>query len=505
MDILAENARLRAENERLRAEVASLREQLSLALQVIEQLQQRVQELEAQLNQDSHNSHWPPSRDKGRAKSKSLRERSGKKPGGQAGHTGRTLKLVSEPEQVVVHQLGQCGQCGHDLHELACVTDERRQVFDLPPMQMVVTEHRVEAAVCPICHMLNQASFPTEVAKAVQYGPQVKALSVYLHQQHLLPFARLTQVLSDLLGISPSAGAIALWLQEVAELLVEPVEQIKAALRQSAVLHCDETGLYIDGERVWLHVAATPQLTCYEAHPKRGRQGTDALGILPDFAGTAVHDNWAAYASYDCRHALCNVHHLRELTYLHEQFGQAWAGEFKHFLLAVKAQVDAARAQGGTTLPPDLRQAIDPHYQQLVAQALIETAPPPEGWPKGKRGRVKKSKARNLAERFDLQRCQILAFVDDFAIPFDNNLVERDIRMVKVQQKISGCFRSWSGAQAACRLRSYLSTMHKQGHAASGIPNMEVRKGVKANKGEVQGATGAKVRTRSQAVRAVSR
>ena len=235
---------------------------------------------------------------------------------------------------------------------------------------------------------------------------------------------------------------------------------------EDTVVHCDETGLYIDGERVWLHVAATPQLTCYEAHPKRGRQGTDALGILPDFAGTAVHDNWAAYAGYACRHALCNVHHLRELTSLHEQFGQVWAGELKLFLLAVKAQVDAAKAQGATTLPPVPRARIDQHYQQLVEQALTATVPPPDGWPKGKRGRVKKTKARNLAERFDQQRRHILAFVDDFAVPFDNNLVERDIRMVKVQQKISGCFRSWSGAQAACRLRSYLSTMHKQGHAA---------------------------------------
>ena len=352
---------------------------------------------------------------------------------------------------------------------LAAVDSERRQVFDLPPMQMVVTEHRTEAVVCPHCQMRNQAVFPAAVSKAVQYGAQVKALSVYLHQHHLLPFARLTQVLDDLLGISPAVGTIVSWLQEAAELVAEPVEQIKTHLRQSDVLHADETGLYIAGKRAWLHVAATPQLTCYAAHPKRGRQGTDALGILPDFTGTAVHDNWATYASYACRHALCNVHHLRELTYLHEQFGQVWAGEFKQFLLAVKAQVDAARAQGATTLPPDLRQVIDPQYQQLVEQALAATAPPPNGWPKGKRGRVKKTKARNLAERFDLQRTQILAFVDDFAVPFDNNLVERDIRMVKVQQKISGCFRSWSGAQAACRLRSYLSTMTKQGHAAFAI------------------------------------
>lgn len=464
MDTAAENARLRAENEQLRTEVAVLREQLSVAMQVIEQMQQQVQELKAQLKQDSHNSNWPSSRDKGR--SKSLRQSSGKKPGGQSGHEGRTLKMVSEPEQVVVHRLMQCVACGHDLAGVVAVDKERRQVFDLPPLQMVVTEHQVEEVVCPHCQRHNHAPFPAEVTQHVQYGPQVKALSVYLHQHHLLPFVRLTQVLEDLLGLSPSAGTIVRWLQEAAELVAEPVEQIKTQLRQSAVLHCDETGLYIAATRVWLHVAATPKLTCYEAYPQRGRQGINALGILPDFTGTAVHDNWAAYTGYACRHALCNVHHLRELTSLHEQFGQVWAGEFKLFLLAVKAQVDQAKAQGATTLPPDPRVDIDQRYQQLVAQALAATAPPPAGWPQGKRGRAKKTKARNLAERFDQQRSKILAFVDDFSVPFDNNLVERDIRMVKVQQKISGCFRSWSGAHAACRLRSYLSTMHKQGHAA---------------------------------------
>jgi transposase len=469
MDMASENARLRAENEALRAENEALRQQQAAALALIEQLQQRMAELAAQLNQDSHNSHWPPSRDKGHQKSRSLRERSDKKPGGQPGHAGQTLKLVAEPEQVVVHRAPQCVQCGHSLAGEAVVSSERRQLFDLPPMQMVVTEHRVESVACPRCHTLNQPPFPAEVTQAVQYGPQVKALSVYLHQQHLLPFARLTQVLGDWLGASPSPGTLALWLQEAHTQVAEPVAQIKEGLRQADVLHCDETGLYVAGQRVWLHVAATPQLTCYEAHPKRGRQGTDALGILPDFAGTAVHDNWSAYASYDCRHALCNVHHLRELTYLHEELDQAWAGEFKHFLLDVKAQVETAKAQGETTLTHSGRQALDRQYQQLVEQALAATAPPPAGWPKGRRGRVKKTKARNLAERFDHQRHQILAFVDDFAIPFDNNLVERDIRMVKVQQKISGCFRSWAGAQAACRLRTYLSTMRKQGHTAFAV------------------------------------
>lgn len=469
MDIAAENARLRAENEQLRGEGATLREQVRAALALIEQLQGRVQELEAQQKQDSHNSHWPPSRDKGRqAKSRSLRQRSGKKPGGQAGHAGQTLKLVAGADAVVVHQPQQCHRCGQSLQDATrfAAGSERRQVFDLPPMRMAVTEHRVASVVCPVCHTCNRGAFPAEVAQAVQYGAQVKALSVYLHHQHLLPLDRLAQVLRDLLGFSPSPGTIAHWLQEAGEQVVEAVAQIKAELCQAEVLHCDETGLYVSGQRVWLHVAATAHLTCYEAHPKRGCQGIDALGILSQFHGTAVHDSWSAYTRYGCRHALCNVHHLRELTYLHEELGQAWAGDFKSFLLAVKAQVEQAQAQGATTLPPDQRTTIAHRYQQLIDDALTATAPPPQGWPKGRRGRAKKSKARNLAERLDQKRTQVLAFVDDFAVPFDNNLVERDIRMVKVQQKIAGCFRSWAGAQAACRLRSYLSTLRKQGHAA---------------------------------------
>jgi transposase len=200
MDIGIENAHLRAENEQLRTEVGALRQQVGVALQLIEQMQQRLQELEAQLQQDSHNSHWPPSRDKGRAQSKSLRRPSGKKAGGQSGHEGRTLKMVSEPEQVVVHRAAQCVACGHNLAGVVAVAQQRRQVFDLPPLQMVVTEHRAEAIVCPGCQTYNQASFPAPVSQSVQYGPQIKALSVYLHQHQLLPFARLTQVLTDLLG-----------------------------------------------------------------------------------------------------------------------------------------------------------------------------------------------------------------------------------------------------------------------------------------------------------------
>jgi transposase len=277
---------------------------------------------------------------------------------------------------------------------------------------------------------------------------------------------RLGQLLQDLLGTSLSAGTVARWIQAAGARVRPLVETIRGALQQSEVVHCDETGLYVAGQRYWLHVTATPELTLYVPHARRGKAGTDAVGILPGFGGTAVHDNWSAYGAYGCRHGLCNAHHLRELTYLHETDECAWALDLKNFLVDTYRLVETARQQGYSALPSNQLAAVESGYQQLVDQALGATEPPPKGWPQGKRGRPKKPKARNLAERFDQHRGAILAFVYDFAVPFDNNLVERDIRMVKVQQKISGCFRSWPGAEAACNLRSYLSTMRKQDHSA---------------------------------------
>ncbi len=224
-----------------------MREQLGA---LIEQWQVRVQELEARLKQDSHNSHWPPSRDTGRqTKTRSLRQRSGKKPGGQAGHPGETLKMVAEADEVVLHRPQQCVQCGQNLQDAAEMTedDERRQVFDLPPLRLVVAEHRVASVACPACQTCNRAEFPAEVTQTVQYGPRVKALGVYLHHQHLLPVARTSQVLGDLFGSAPSPGSIINWRQAAGEQVTDTVVQIKTRLTQTKVLHCDESGLYGGG------------------------------------------------------------------------------------------------------------------------------------------------------------------------------------------------------------------------------------------------------------------
>lgn len=458
---------LRTENERLRKENQRLAEALAATQEALRQVSDRLREVEAQLGQDSHNSHWPSSRDKGKRQTKSLRKTSGKQAGGQAGHTGATLTLQPEADRVVAHGPTTCTGCGNALEGCAPTgqTPERRQVFDLPPLTLQVTEHRVAQVTCPQCGVLNVGDFPAGVSQATQYGPEVKGLCVYLNQHQLLPLQRLAAVMNELFGCQLVPGSIVNWQREAATRVAPAVASIKEALSKASVLHCDETGLYVEGKRYWLHLNATAQLTYYFPHRKRGRAGIEDMGVLPAFTGVAVHDNWAAYGYYTCQHALCNVHHLRELTYIAEEFQQAWATDMQDFLVTSKAAVAAACAAGATALSSAHREELAAAYQRITDAALAANPVPAQGWPRrNAQGRPKKPKARNLAERFDQQRTKILAFLDDFNVPFDNNLAERDLRMLKVQQKISGCFRSWDGAMYAAAIRSYLSTMRKQGH-----------------------------------------
>lgn len=448
------------ENEQLKQKIQELEAALEAA-------QQQIAELSALLNQNSRNSHWPSSRDKSRQKkrTKSLRRQSDKKPGGQKGHQGHTLKMSDKPDVVTIHRPDRCQHCRQPFDdEQRAVAVDKRQVHDLPPMQLVVREHQAETLCCPQCHQLSQGTFPHDVVAPVQYGPGVQQLAVYLKTEQYIPYDRSRQLFADLFDLNLSPGTLQNIIERAAQRLRPVVEPIKAALVNSQILHCDESGFYIGGRRHWLHVAATKTLTCYYPHPRRGREATDAMGILPDFRGTAVHDFWSAYRQYqECRHGLCNVHHLRDLTAVAENDNQSWASRFKWFLLSARQIVEQARLTEATALPPQKVTQIERIYGHLIQSALHANQPPPGGWPKGKRGRAKKPKSRNLAERLDQHRHEVLAFVYDFKVPFDNNLAERDIRMLKVQQKISGCFRSQAGAKDFCTIRSYLSTIRKQG------------------------------------------
>jgi transposase len=454
-------AELEAENGRQRKQIAALLE--------------RVRELEARLTKDSHNSGKPPSSDglkRQLPRTRSLRRASGKRTGGQLGHRGETLALVADPDVVEAHRPVVCAACQTTLEEGAEVVGvvERRQVRDLPPVRLQVTEHRALRLRCPACQQLSDGAFPSEAPSRAQYGPRLRALAVYLVEQHLLPYERACEVLADVCGAPLSEGTLATWIQQGAEALAPVEEAMKEALGCAPLLHHDETGVRRAGKLAWTHVTCTDRLTHYAIHVKRGSEATDAIGILPTYTGVSVHDGWKPYQTYtQCRHALCNVHHLRELTYLEEAYQQAWATDMKALLYEMKAATDAARAQGASHLVAAQRVAFVARYEALLASGLAAKPPPVrqrgQRRQRRQRGRLKQSPTRNLLERLWLQQEQVLAFLDDLTIPFDNNQAERDVRMLKTQQKVSGCFRSETGATAFARIRGYLSTLRKQGVA----------------------------------------
>ncbi len=430
--------------------------------QQIQVLSARVKQLEDRLATDSHNSHKPPGSDTFK-KPVSLRKPTGRKPGGQKGHPGRHLAFVDTPDEIVVYPPRACAGCGQDLTPVAGEEVERRQVVDLPPLWLWTTEHRVQQKVCPDCGHPTVAAFPAEAGASLQYGPRVKALAVYLKDFQLLPFARIAQLFADLFDASISTGTLCTTQQEASVRLSGVLEKIRAGLKQSAVTHFDETGVHLGGTLHWLHSASTPNLTAYDWHARRGQAGMDQAGILRQFEGIAVHDGWVSYASYPCRHALCNAHHLRELTAVYEQEGQVWAAKLRSLLGAIKQAVDRAQEQGRSRLSPWLQARFEARYEHLLKQGLAAN-PLPEV-PPGKRGRPKQSRARNLLQRLQQGQEATLRFMYDFRVPFDNNLAERDLRMMKVQQKVSGGFRSEEGVTAFCRIRSYISTMRKQGQS----------------------------------------
>jgi transposase len=451
---------LRQENRRLKQEILELRERLAAA-------EARIKQLVELLSQNSRNSSWPSSRDKSRRKrtSKSLRPKTERKAGGQKGHKGHTLEFNPEPDVIEIHRPVQCEHCHAPLaKDIVADKAAKRQVFDLPPLRFITTEHQAETVVCPCCGEATTAEFPTGVTKPVQYGSQVKRLAVYLRNEQFIPYERSRQMMADLFELPVSTGSLQNFVQTGYEQVKPATAAIKAAVTAAEVAHADETGFYINGKRHWLHTVSTPELSYFAPHRRRGRVATDEIGILPQFKGKLVHDAWATYFTYQSfSHALCNVHHLRDLTAVVENDRQQWAKLMISFLLAAKQQVDEARYEGQTALPPGPIERIHHLYDTVIALGFAENPLPEAKPPPGKRGKPKKTKARNLVERFEKRKDAILRFVHDFKVPFDNNLAERDIRMMKVQQKISGCFRSQEGAEQFCHLRSYISTIRKQG------------------------------------------
>ena len=444
-----------------------LREGLKQAIEAIDYLQERVKALEGQQAKDSHNSNLPPSSNRFVRPPKSLRQKSGKKPGGQPGHRGHHLRQVETPDEVLLHPVERCESCQHDLREHPAAIPERRQVMDLPVKRLWVTEHRVEEKQCPLCSHLTRAPFPASVSAPAQYGTSIQSLATYLVEGQAVPYARASQLLQELLGVQLSAGSIARFVTSCHQQLAEVESSLKAALVKTNVIHQDETGLRVGTMGWWVHVCSTQRLTHYAAHPSRGRIALDAIGIAPKFRGTSVHDGYASYQGYCFTQACCNVHHLRELTFVEEELKQLWARKMEDLLVDMKAEVERAKALGQHALDVLVLARFLRRYEELLSEGYRANPPPPppqkSEHAKRKPGRAKQTPARNLLDRLSGGKWAVLRFLHDFAVPFDNNQAERDLRMIKVQQKVSGCFRTEQGVAMFCRIRSYLSTLRKQG------------------------------------------
>ena len=413
---------------------------------VIDELRAEVAELRRRLGADSSNSSTPPSAEGLRKKPAMPRRRGGRR-GKQPGDPGRHLAQTAEPDEIIEHSPGACGGCGGDLDDADVVGVVRRQVFDIPPLRLRVTEHRAQRRRCG-CGQVTTAGFPDEARSPACYGPGVRAVICYLAVYQHLPVERTAKLLADLLGAPVSTGTVAAVAAQAGDVVASAVDVIRARLVAAGVVHVDETGARVVGKLHWIHVAATAVYTLLTVHARRGKAATDAAGVLPAYRGVAVHDGWAAYRGYpDVTHGLCNAHHLRELQAAAEA-GHEWAAHLAEVLRHAHRQVAAARERGDTSLPADVAASIVARYAGHLAQAADAT-------------RGHKSKAAALARRLARRRDDVLRFTVDFAVPFDNNQAERDLRMVKLQLKISGCWRTLAGAEAFCAVRSYIATARK--------------------------------------------
>jgi transposase len=417
-----------------------------------------VAHLQGILAKNSRNSSKPPATDQPTRKpnpkpAPTLDDGVKRKPGGQPGHPGHALQRVANPDEIVEHRLGQVCECGL---QLAPQRHEFRQVFDLPRPHMRVVEHRTFSATCT-CGKTHRSIFPEGVTAATQYGPNIQALAVLLTHHHMLPISRCADILSDLAGQPVSAGTVSAMAGAAAKTLVPVVQRIKEHVTASAVVCADETGMRSSGTLAWMHVAVTDSLTWMGIHDKRGGVAMNEFGVLGGLTGALVHDGFSPYWAFECTHALCNAHHLRELTYVDEQFAQPWAKDMIDFLLTANKEVKAA---AGQALSAQRQTALRVEYEVIVAAGQAVNRPKPAS---GRRGRTAQPFPVNLLRRLSGNADAVLRFTNDPAVPFTNNLGERTMRMLKVKQKVSGCFRTMDGARNFSTIRSYLATLAKQG------------------------------------------
>ena len=433
---------------------------VDITFSYVDELQRKLANAEIKLNKNSTNSSKPPSTDY--KKRPNSRSKSGKSNGGQLGHKGSTLKLNEDPDITIPLEPENC-TCGHCFtgSELL-INEERRQEIDIPKPVTITTEFRSLSYLCPVCGEIHSGAFPANINAPIQYGSNLKAYLIYLMNYQLLPYKRTVDLLANLHNLPISEGTIENILRDFSYRIDEPIEIIKQAIIDSENAHADESGLRSEGKRQWLHVIGNEQYTYYYFHESRGKNAVDEADVLPHFQGTLCHDFWTTYFKFDkCEHSLCNAHHLRELQGIIDNYGYSWAEEMKTFLESTHKLVKKAKENEQEKLSDIILENLNKEYDKIITNAFIETPPAPPK-KKGKRGRPAKGKALCLLNRLKNYKEAVIDYIFDFNKPFDNNLAERDVRMMKVKQKISGTFRSDKGAQRFCKIRSFISTAIKQ-------------------------------------------
>jgi len=434
------------ENElgRIIQEFAEFRKEMELKVSLLEQenkaLKEKLKKYEHPKN--SGNSSVPPSQDRFR-KTSSSRTKSTKKIGGQLGHKGKKLKKVSNPDKVIFHDVKQCSCCGDQLPDSG--EKVSRQLFDLPQIKIQVTEHITVSKKCSNCGTSTSSKFPEGLVQEAQYGDRIKSLCVYLQNYQMLPFERCTELLEDLTGQVISQGSLANFQKGAYAKLSEYEEKIAELLLQSEINHADETGVNLNGKNTWMHVLSNKKMTFFGHHIKRGKEAIDSFGIIPKYNGTLIHDRFSSYFSYNCKHSLCNAHILRELKYVEQAFEASWSKKLTNLL--VKSH--SIKKKNGFCTPKYYEKILE-EYQKLIKPII-------EGYNKV----YKKTDEEKLAFGLQKHKELFLKFSKEENIPFDNNLAERDLRMIKVKLKISGLFKSITHAQYFARIRGYISTVKK--------------------------------------------
>jgi transposase len=457
-------SRYNAEDADLKSRYSDLESRYNkLESQNIE-LRERINELESRLNQSRQNGNKPPSTGffgNKKHKLSSSREPSEKRPGGQKGHPGFTMSMSKHPDEIITNRLCNCKYCGQSIQETEVIDHEKRQKFDIS-INHKVTEYRSEIKKCPYCNRKNKADFPESITKPVQFGNTVLTFVTYLRNYHLIPYYRIKEIIKDIFGLGISSATIKKAEKKCFHNLKGVTNYIKNKLIKEDVIDCDETGINVNGQRHHCHLISTKKLTFYFHHRSRGFIAMTKMGVLPKFKGVAVHDFWKPYFKYEkCEHAVCNVHILRELKEISKNETQKWALEMSDLLHEIKKYVDGVKKLNDK-IEEETIKAFKEKYDSILMKGF-EDNPPPQNLEihTGKRGKQAQSDAKNLLDRLSKYKTEVLRFATDLKVPFGNNQAERDIRMITIQQKISGSFRTPHGADAFCRIRGYISTIIK--------------------------------------------